>query len=416
MTSLAGSNTYTYNQMGSVLTDTPSGGSTTNFGYNTDTALCWSGTGSPTGASCTSPPTGSTTYGNNAINERCWSDTATASVSTSCATPRPTPPPPVYGYNTLGELTCATASGTRHLRVRQPSSTKTTTYAYNGDGLRMSDTPATKSTQQFTWDVSGSVPEPPGRRHQLPTSTGRTAPRSSSSTPRPPPTTWSRIRPGSAMSSTCVGDRPGIQRLQPLRPCSSCTANTPFGFEDGYTDANGLIYLVNRYYDPATDQFISVDPLVNVTGQPFSYANDDPVNGSDPSGLTGDAVADEQYDVQHSCKGKYASAPGCGQHWYQSASLPATVDVVSAGICVTTGAGCVVGAIVSTGTQEFHDRVNNCPTSSEFSDGILGLVATCFAGISRLGEAALEGLDGAKAAYRVHQTVPGVAAGGVSSC
>ena len=43
--------------------------------------------------------------------------------------------------------------------------------------------------------------------------------------------------------------------------------------------------LVNRYYDPSTDQFISVDPLVSETGQPFSYADDDPVNGSDPSGL-----------------------------------------------------------------------------------------------------------------------------------
>ena len=41
----------------------------------------------------------------------------------------------------------------------------------------------------------------------------------------------------------------------------------------------------HRYYDPSTDQFISVDPLVSQTGQPFSYANDNPVNGSDPSGL-----------------------------------------------------------------------------------------------------------------------------------
>jgi len=43
--------------------------------------------------------------------------------------------------------------------------------------------------------------------------------------------------------------------------------------------------LVNRYYDPATEQFISVDPLVGQTGQAFSFAGDDPVNGSDPLGL-----------------------------------------------------------------------------------------------------------------------------------
>jgi uncharacterized protein RhaS with RHS repeats len=42
--------------------------------------------------------------------------------------------------------------------------------------------------------------------------------------------------------------------------------------------------VVYRYYDPATEQFISVDPLVSQTGQPFSYAGDDPANASDPSG------------------------------------------------------------------------------------------------------------------------------------
>ena len=36
--------------------------------------------------------------------------------------------------------------------------------------------------------------------------------------------------------------------------------------------------LVNRYYDPATDQFLSVDPLVPVTGQAYAFTGDDPVN------------------------------------------------------------------------------------------------------------------------------------------
>ena len=44
-------------------------------------------------------------------------------------------------------------------------------------------------------------------------------------------------------------------------------------------------YVFGRYYDPATGQFISVDPLVDETGQPYAYVNGDPVNGLDPNGL-----------------------------------------------------------------------------------------------------------------------------------
>jgi RHS repeat-associated protein len=48
--------------------------------------------------------------------------------------------------------------------------------------------------------------------------------------------------------------------------------------------ASGLYYLRARWYDPATGQFTSVDPLVALTGQPYSYAGNNPVNESDPSG------------------------------------------------------------------------------------------------------------------------------------
>jgi RHS repeat-associated protein len=63
------------------------------------------------------------------------------------------------------------------------------------------------------------------------------------------------------------------------------TATTPFGFGGGYTDPSGLVYNVARYYDPAIGQFISADPLEGQTGTPYRYATDNPVNGSDPTGL-----------------------------------------------------------------------------------------------------------------------------------
>jgi hypothetical protein len=44
-------------------------------------------------------------------------------------------------------------------------------------------------------------------------------------------------------------------------------------------------YSVRRYYDPATGQFISVDPAVDQTEAPYAYVGGDPVDGIDPAGL-----------------------------------------------------------------------------------------------------------------------------------
>lgn len=59
---------------------------------------------------------------------------------------------------------------------------------------------------------------------------------------------------------------------------------TAFGFAGSYTDPTGLEYMLNRYYDPGTGQFLSVDPLVDQTGQPYSYTGGDPINEVDPWG------------------------------------------------------------------------------------------------------------------------------------
>jgi hypothetical protein len=42
---------------------------------------------------------------------------------------------------------------------------------------------------------------------------------------------------------------------------------------------------INRYYDPATDQFLSIDPDVASTDQPYVFTNDNPLNATDPLGL-----------------------------------------------------------------------------------------------------------------------------------
>ena len=74
--------------------------------------------------------------------------------------------------------------------------------------------------------------------------------------------------------------------ISPSAPCISRALNAnPFYFAGQYLNkASSLYYLRARWYDPATAQFISVDPLVNVTHQPYQYAGDNPVSNTDPTG------------------------------------------------------------------------------------------------------------------------------------
>jgi hypothetical protein len=44
--------------------------------------------------------------------------------------------------------------------------------------------------------------------------------------------------------------------------------------------------IINRYYDPTTDQFLSVDPMISQTDQPYVFTNDSPLNATDPLGLS----------------------------------------------------------------------------------------------------------------------------------
>jgi hypothetical protein len=41
---------------------------------------------------------------------------------------------------------------------------------------------------------------------------------------------------------------------------------------------------VHRYYDPATGQFLTIDPLVDQTEKAYAYAGDDPIDSDDPNG------------------------------------------------------------------------------------------------------------------------------------
>jgi RHS repeat-associated protein len=65
---------------------------------------------------------------------------------------------------------------------------------------------------------------------------------------------------------------------------SSGTASTPLRYAGQFQDPESdLYYLQARYYDPATAQFISRDPIGS-SGEPYSYAADSPTNNVDDTG------------------------------------------------------------------------------------------------------------------------------------
>ncbi|MCU1493592.1 MAG: hypothetical protein JWO62_1356 [Acidimicrobiaceae bacterium] len=88
-------------------------------------------------------------------------------------------------------------------------------------------------------------------------------------------------------------------RFRPLVPADRhrarrFCASEPVDYNPSATPAtDGSI---NRYYDPGTGQFLSVDPLVDQTGLPYGYTGGNPVNYTDASGtsagFTGPAVTE----------------------------------------------------------------------------------------------------------------------------
>ena len=110
-----------------------------------------------------------------------------------------------------------------------------------------------------------------------------------------------------------------------------------------YTDPEtGLLYLRARYYDPATAQFLTRDPLDASTRSAYSYGGNDPLNMDDPSGL------------------------GFGWHSITHAAGSAVNNVLSA----TTGgrANCVRDVTCSASTKSAFVSSQN---AADFAGGVL---------------------------------------------
>jgi RHS repeat-associated protein len=189
-------------------------------------------------------------------------------------------PATTYAYNESGVLTSVTRPEEGEVAPINDS------YTYNGDRLRVSETTPT-ATRYWTWDVAGRLPVivDDGRNSYVYGPQNLPVEQVSS---EGVVTYLHHDQQGSTRLLTgSSGTAVGSATYDALGNKIASTGNsTALGYDAQYADSDtGLIYLRARSYDPATGQFVSVDPLAAVTRSPYGYAGQDPLSEGDPSGL-----------------------------------------------------------------------------------------------------------------------------------
>ena len=312
---------YGHDKNGQLSSDSSLPKPVHSYKYTPLNQLCYAGSSST--SACASPPAGSQPYAydsadnlttNNgttqqfdAANQLCW--TVSGASSNNCATP-PTGAT-TYTYDERGNRTGSVAAGnigtcdeydqanrltaiTTGTGSSCTGPTTVATYAYSGSGLRQSKT-VRGTTTQFAWDESAELPL------LLQEKAGSANPTSYIYGPGELP--LEQIDSGGKVhyyhhdqlgSTRAITSMTGaVDASYAYNPYGKITASTNAGaitnallFDGQYTDAEtGYQYLRARYYDPSTGEFLSSDPLAEVTLEPFSYASNDPLDGVDPSGL-----------------------------------------------------------------------------------------------------------------------------------
>jgi RHS repeat-associated protein len=169
--------------------------------------------------------------------------------------------------------------------------TESATYTYNGDGLRMAKLVTASGVgvnYQFTWDLTGAYPLAltDGTDSYIYGAGGQPIEQISVAGT----VSWLLTdRQGSVRAiTTTAGAVTATINYSPYGQTvsSTGTVTSPLGYDGQYTDTeSGLIYLRARYYDPATGQFVTSDPLQPFTGEPYSYALANPLDVYDPTGF-----------------------------------------------------------------------------------------------------------------------------------
>lgn len=196
----------------------------------------------------------------------------------------------VWGDNSYGQLGNGnTTTQKTPIQLATPSAIRPgdqPSFTYNGDGLRMTKSSA-GATLNYAWDLSG----PPqvltdGSTNYIYGPGGRPVEQIDSSGSA---SYLLQDQLGSTrMITDPAGNVAGTYNYDAYGNTNGHTgsASTPLRYEGQYEDVEtGLYYLRARYYDPASGQFLTPDAFQAVTGAPYVYVADDPLNGTDPLGL-----------------------------------------------------------------------------------------------------------------------------------
>jgi len=151
-------------------------------------------------------------------------------------------------------------------------------------------------------------------------------------------------------------------------------------------------HLVNRYYDPATYQFLSIDPKVASTMQPYAFVGGDPLNDEDPLGLQGGPVCIRHHDVNRCFNKRQRARRGAFIHSLRrgfntvrhtiAAGYNVIYNPVNDKLEATDGILNTAGAHVNSALNPVSSVVNKIPGASVVNNNascIVGAVATAAA-------------------------------------
>ncbi len=217
-------------------------------------------------------------------------DLRRGALATASTQPADTPGYRTFTFNAEGDRTGSTGNVTTttygyDMASRLTSVTGGIGYGYDGDGLRTSKT-VSGTTTGFTWDDAVNLPLllQAGGTSYLYGPDGQPLEQITGITPE-------FLLADQQGSTRIITDASGnVAATYSYDPWGNLTqhtgtATTNLEYDGQYVDPEtGLEYLRARYYDPTTGEFLTSDPAVSQTHEPYQYAANAPATFADPTG------------------------------------------------------------------------------------------------------------------------------------